>query len=291
MIYDLGSDGIHRPSSPVLHRETEYKESGFATLWAMQERHFWYRGRHRFLLAALDRFQPRGGPLPAGVDLGGGVGGWLRYLTDRRADRYAQLALADSSETALRMAGSVLPANVARYQIDLMHLGWEEQWDCAFLLDVIEHLPDDVQAMRQAAQALRPGGYLFVTTPALKQFWSYNDEVARHLRRYSRQDYAHLARAAGLELCDARYFMFLLSPLYWLARKGRRVEGMSEAQKAALSDQSHQVPSAPVNGVLSAIFALETPLGHSLRFPWGTSILGVFRKKEKTTVLQPIGPI
>jgi hypothetical protein len=38
----------------------------------MQERHFWYRGRHRFLLHALDRQRPVGsGPLSA-VDLGGG---------------------------------------------------------------------------------------------------------------------------------------------------------------------------------------------------------------------------
>lgn len=279
MIYDLRSDGIYRSSTPVLHRETEYKESGFATLRTMQEQHFWYRGRHRFLLAALDRFQPGGGALSAGVDLGGGIGGWLRYLIDRRPGRYAHLALADSSEIALRMAGNVLPHSVERYQIDLMHLGWNDQWDCAFLLDVIEHLPDDVEAIRQAAQALKPGGYLFVTTPALHQLWSYNDEVARHLRRYSRQDYAHLARAAGLDLCDARYFMFLLSPLYWLARRGKKTDGMSEEEKAALSEEAHQVPFGPVNAMLSSIFALETPLGHKLRFPWGTSILGVFRKK------------
>jgi hypothetical protein len=29
---------------------------------------------------------------------------------------------------------------------------------------------------------------------------------------------------------------------------------------------------------LAAVFAAETPLGHFLRFPWGTSVLGVFRK-------------
>lgn len=81
------------------------------------------------------------------------------------------------SETAFRMAGAVLPVGVARDQIDLMNLGWEAQWDCAFLLDVIEPLPDDVQAMRQAAQALEPGGLLVVTTAALQQFWSYNDDL------------------------------------------------------------------------------------------------------------------
>jgi SAM-dependent methyltransferase len=273
------SDSFHRPEIPVQHRDEEYDQSGFDTLWAMQKRHFWYRGRHRFLLAALDRFQPHDAASWAGVDLGGGVGGWVRYLAERRAKRFSRLALADSSEKALCMADATLPAGVERYQTDLMNLGWQSQWDCAFLLDVIEHLPDDVEAIRQAAQALKSGGYLFVTTPALKQFWSYNDEVASHLRRYNRQDYAHLAQAADLELCDARYFMFFLSPLYWLTRRGKKVDGMSEEEKTALSEQAHQVPFGPANSLLYSIFALETPLGHKLRFPWGTSILGVFRKK------------
>lgn len=278
MDYTLSSDGIHRPSVRVPHRDNEYAESGFETLWAMQERHFWYRGRHRFLLAALDRFQSRGGPRRSAVDLGGGVGGWVRYLSDRRPAQFSPLALADSSEIALRMAGAVLPSGVERYQIDLMNLGWDEQWDVAFLLDVIEHLPDDAEAMRQAARALKPGGYLFVTTPALREFWSYNDDLVHHLRRYNRKDFTELAAPAGLELCDARYFMFLLSPLYWLARQRPGVHDMSEDQKRQLLQNTHKIPGAPVNLALTAAFGAETPLGHWLRFPWGTSILGVFRK-------------
>lgn len=274
----MQTDGIHRPSTPVQHRDGEYDPAGFATLWAMQARHFWYRGRHRFLLAALDRWlTPDSGPRAA-VDLGGGVGGWVRYLAGRRPEGFCPLALADSSEIALQLAGTVLPAGVVRYQVDLMNLGWREQWDVAFLLDVIEHLPDDAGALRQAARALKPGGLLFVTTPAFQQFWSYNDDPAHHLRRYTRRDFAVLAKRTGLELCDARYFMFLLSPLYWLARRRGGIAGMTTAEKQALLARSHRVPTAPFNLALTAVFAAETPLGHWLRFPWGTSLLGVFRR-------------
>ncbi len=276
--YAFADDGIFEPSTPVRHRDDEYPEDGFAALWAMQERHFWYRGRHRFLLHALDRYRPaNAGPLST-LDLGGGVGGWVRYLADRRPGQYRPLALADSSRTALRMAGGVLPEGVERYRIDLMNLGWHDHWDIAFLLDVIEHLPDDVEALRQARDALKPGGLLFVTTPAFQQFWSYNDDLAHHLRRYTRADFARLGEQADLILCDARYFMFLLSPLYWLARQRRGIDGMSEMDKTALLHKTHQVPPTAMNLPLTAVFAAETPLGHWLRFPWGTSVLGVFRK-------------
>lgn len=73
--------------------------------------------------------------------------------------------------------------------------------------------------------------------------------------------------------------MFFLSPLYLLSRTKPRLAALTTEQKKKLFFKQHQVPPAPVNSTLNAIFAAETPLGHWLRFPWGTSILGVFKKK------------
>ena len=271
-------NGIHLPIIPVKHRNEEYGEGGFEILRDMQERHFWYRGRHRFLMEAVNRYLPKLGQPFSAIDLGGGVGGWVRYLAHHRPEGFNPLALADSSMVALTLAASVLPDNVQRYQIDLMQLQMREQWDAAFLLDVIEHLPDDLQALVQAREALKPGGYLFVTTPAFPQFWSYNDDMGNHLRRYRRGDLSRLAQQSGFKICDSRYFMFLLSPLYVISRMRRGLATLTPAQKRELIIKQHQVPPAPVNSMLSAIFAAETPLGHWLRFPWGTSILGVFKK-------------
>jgi SAM-dependent methyltransferase len=276
--YTQSPDGIYRRNTPVQHRDEEYDELGFEILFNMQERHFWYLGRHRFLLATVDRFM--GGKFGSfsAVDLGGGVGGWLRYLFDHRKEKFQTTALADSSEIALKLAKNVLPSNTKSYQIDLMNLGWEGEWDCAFMLDVIEHIPDDLRAVQQAANALKPGGYLFITAPALMKFWSYNDELGQHLRRYDRRDFKKLAMQTGLELCDVRYFMFFLSPLYWFSRKAISMTGMSDEQKKKLVANAHRIPMAPINKLLTAIFCLETPVGHWVPFPWGTSVIGVFRK-------------
>jgi len=274
----MARDGIHMPPVPVHHRDEDYEEAGFKTLLDMQHRDFWYRGRHRFLLAGVDRFLSKSGNRNDVIDLGGGVGGWLLYLAQHRKDGLGQIALADSSLEALKLAGPVLPPEAQRYQIDLMQLHMREQWDAVFLLDVIEHLPDDLQALRQARDALKPGGFLFVTTPAFPQFWSYNDDMAHHLRRYRRADFVRLARESGLTLCDSRYFMFFLSPAYWLSRMKPSFVTMSSAQKKELILKQHQVPASLINGLLSCIFAAETPLGHHVRFPWGTSILAVLQK-------------
>ncbi len=38
-------------------------------------------------------------------------------------------------------------------------------WDIAFMLDVIEYIPDGILTRRQAAKALTPGGLLALVAP------------------------------------------------------------------------------------------------------------------------------
>lgn len=274
-------EGIWRGPRPVIHREEDYHSNFFPILAEMEQRHFWYRGRYRFLLWSVKKYLRivSGSPLRI-IDLGGGCGGWIRRLAEAISDRQMELAVGDSSLRALELARLQAPPEVRLYHVDCMDLGWQNRWDAIFLLDVLEHLPDDLAALEQIRQALRPGGLLWITVPALQQFWSYNDELAQHRRRYNRADFARLAELAELTLLDARYFMFLLSPLVWVSRlliRPRR--GILSATKAAeLLQQTHRIPHPVLNTTLTAIAAAETPLGHWIRFPWGTSLLGIFQK-------------
>jgi SAM-dependent methyltransferase len=262
----------------VLHRDDEYDPSGFAILKDMQERHFWYRGRHRFLLESVHRHLDGASALRV-VDLGGGCGGWIAYLAARKRFPTAELALADSSRDALALAAGVLPAETGTFQVDLLNLPWTDRWDVAFLLDVLEHIPAHEEALRQVYKALVPGGLLFVTTPALRAFWSWNDEAAHHLRRYSKADFKQLSAQSGFRLLDSRYFMFFLSPLLLatrlITRPGR---AMTQEQVKELIRKMHRVPSPVLNAALGLIFRSETPLGHYLPFPWGASVLAVLQK-------------
>ncbi len=281
--YRQNSQGIFQPQEAVVHRDDEYDPAGFDVLWDMQRSHFWYHGRHRFLHHEVRRRLGGRAGLCA-VDLGGGCGGWVNYLINHEPELFQQAALADSSLAALERAGELLPATIQRFQVDLLKLGWEEVWDAAFLLDVLEHLPDDGLALREAGRAVKPGGHVFVTMPALNFFWSYNDEVAHHQRRYSKSDLARLAEAAGLRLISARYFMFFLSPLLWLSRLRPGMARLGSEEKARLAARAHRVPGRLTNAVLSGVFGAETPVGHVLPFPWGTSILGVFQKPGRPIV-------
>ena len=286
--YTAGRDGIWTPPVPPSHRDADYDPGGFETLRAMQERHFWYRGRHRFIFHFTRRILDgpgRGGHTPAAVDgvdavdLGGGCGGWVRYLAARAGNGLRELALADSSPRALALAAGVVPPASRRYLIDLLNLQWADRWDLAFLLDVLEHIDEDEAVLRQIGQALRPGGHLVVATPAIERFRSSLDDMTHHVRRYSRRDFARLASRTGLELIASRYFMFFLSPLVWLTRvNGPDPAAMTPDAIRQYVDRSSRIPAAPVNAALAAVFAAETPLGAWCPFPWGTSVLAVLRR-------------
>jgi SAM-dependent methyltransferase len=271
------------PSTEVNHRDHEYDSRLHVLLQGMQERHFWYRGRHRFLLEAVHRQTGRAineGGARHVVDLGGGCGGWLGYLLDGKRFDVGDVVLADSSASALAMAAKCLPPDVERRQVDLMDLPWSHRWDLAFLLDVLEHLPDQEAILTQIRDALAPGGLLFVTVPALRCFWTWNDDVCRHLRRYCRRDFVRLASDCGFELLDSRYFMFILSPLLVASRfaTGATTRLKSDEQRREQALRMHSNPHPIVNGALTAMFAAETPLGHIVRFPWGTSLMAVLRR-------------
>jgi 2-polyprenyl-3-methyl-5-hydroxy-6-metoxy-1,4-benzoquinol methylase len=268
----------------VSHRDVDYNPSGFASMRAMQATHFWYRGRHRFILRfarQLARELGEHGRRPHAVDLGGGCGGWVSYLSAHAGDAFAEVALADSSPTALMLAADAIPTTSPRYHIDLLNLQWSERWDIAFLLDVLEHIDDDETVVRHIASALRPGGVLVIATPALEAFRSEVDNMTHHVRRYARADFARLARAASLDLVLTRYFMFFLSPLMWLARRNApTAASMTPADVRRYLDRSDRVPAAPINETLAAIFAAETPLGALVPFPWGTSVLAILRRPQ-----------
>ncbi len=275
------ADGVLLLDEPPEHRDLEYDSEGFDVLREMQARHFWYQGRHRFILHALKRWLPPAkGESRRGIDLGGGCGGWIAYLKGHASARFDELALADSSVRALTMAAEVVGAGVKRFQVDLLNLPWNERWDVAFLLDVLEHIPQDVECLKQVRRALRPGGLLFVTTPALQCFWTYNDDAAHHVRRYSRRDFRELAIKSGFELIAARYFMFFLSPALVLSRlKAPDLARMTREQILDHQRRTHAVPSRPVNQACRFIFSCESPLGIWLPFPWGTSILAVLEAR------------
>ena len=81
-----------------------------------------------------------------------------------------------------------------------------EKFDTVIALNVIEHITDDLLAIRNAKALLKNKGKLIILVPAGQ--WLYNsiDRELGHYRRYSKSGLINLMETAGLEVFECTYF-------------------------------------------------------------------------------------
>ena len=91
--------------------------------------------------------------------------------------------------------------------------------------EVLEHIDDDVGALRELTRVLRPGGTFAATVPAPlpeRICWAISDEYhapkaeGGHVRIYGRRELAQRMEDAGLEVTHSHRSHSLHSPYWWL---------------------------------------------------------------------------
>jgi len=80
--------------------------------------------------------------------------------------------------------------------------------DTVVAMNVLEHIEDDVAALRQARAALSDGGRLIVQVPAHEALFSGVDRRLGHHRRYSEASLRAALEAAGFEVENLQWFNF-----------------------------------------------------------------------------------
>ena len=138
-------------------------------------------------------------------------------------------------------------------------------YDLIAVLDVVEHIEDDVAALAAMRACLAPGGKILIAVPAHAWMWSAHDVVNHHHRRYSKASLGTAIRAAGLRPRKLGYFNSLLFPLAAAARVAGKLTGRED------SDDSP--PPAPVNRLFEGIFRLERHLVGRVPMTPGVSIV------------------
>jgi glycosyltransferase involved in cell wall biosynthesis/phospholipid N-methyltransferase len=89
-------------------------------------------------------------------------------------------------------------------------------FDTVICLNVIEHVDDDVGALRNIRDVLAPRGKAIILVPQGPELMGTLDEVLGHKRRYTRETLAKLAHDAGFEIRELVLFNRLGRPAWWL---------------------------------------------------------------------------
>lgn len=230
------------------------------------ERHWWWRARERVILAALERHRPAGG-WKAVLDVGCGDGLFFDALA-----RLDGVTLVEGIEPADAL---VSPNGPHRAQIHVAPFDASfdtgRRYSLVLMLDVLEHLPDPVAALRHAVSLLEPDGVFIATVPAFMALWTRHDELNHHFTRYDKGSFAALARDAGLKIAESRYFFRWTAGAKLLTRVAEAVVPGAPAAPV--------VPSTAVNRALYALSRGEERLLGAATFPFGSSLLVVGGRK------------
>lgn len=90
--------------------------------------------------------------------------------------------------------------------------------DVILLMDVLEHVDDDVGLLASYASRAKPGTDVLITVPAFAFLWSAHDVYLEHKRRYTLAGLRQTVRAAGLAEVSAHYYFASIFPAALIVR-------------------------------------------------------------------------
>jgi trans-aconitate methyltransferase len=172
--------------------------------------HWYYRAKQAALLRTVSDI----GAVDV-LDVGAGSGYFSRALLDRTTMTGAVCVdpgyPADSQES---VAGKPL---AFRRNIDSSQAG------LVLMMDVIEHVPDDVALISEYVAKVPPGTHFVVTVPAFMWLWSGHDVFLEHYRRYTLKQLETALTAAGLTVEHGHYFYGAVLPLVAAVRMAKKL--------------------------------------------------------------------
>jgi SAM-dependent methyltransferase len=227
--------------------------------------HWWFVARRKLLKSILSSINVPVNCLT--LDIGCGAGSNLRALVS--AGLYAigldrsiyALTLVRSKEGFPLLAGDLNKLPIRPKSVGLI-----------VAMDVLEHLDNDVNGIREFSQTLKKGGILILTVPAFRFLWGIQDVVTGHKRRYSRKEISEKLRQEGVEILRASYFNFFLFFPILFARRMIRLLGLR-------IESENEINSPFINFLFKVIFSLEPYLLKYFSFPFGVSIFCIARKR------------
>ena len=228
------------------------------------------RLRQPFIEAALRRVRPR-----SILEVGAGQG-----ATGARLARHAPYVGVEPDLSSAAVAASRLArVDNADFRMGgIERVAADERFGLLCAFEVLEHIDDDVAALRRWLDHLEPDGHVLVSVPAHAKRFGASDEAVGHFRRYDAVDIERLFDEVGCEIVMRRAYGagggHLLETVrnVIISRRGGNVDRAAAAEvKSAGSGRLFQ----PTSRVAGAVTALVAAPMHVVQRPFAAGQVGV----------------
>lgn len=152
-----------------------------------------------------------------GTEIGAGIGTYSQYLRPRFTSFDAvEPSPAQRASLEQQFAGDdavrIFSSTIQDYRTET----GDASRDSICMVNVLEHIEDDADALRSLHAILKDGGHLCVFVPALPFLYSKLDRIFGHHRRYVKRELTDKMTEAGFDVVSCKYMDILGVPAWGL---------------------------------------------------------------------------
>lgn len=220
------------------------------------------------------------GPISSILEIGCGQGA----VGVRLAHRAPYLGV-EPDDASYAVAAERVAALAGRARVmhgDSSLVDRDEQFDLVCAFEVLEHIEDDVAALKEWSAYIKPGGYLMLSVPAWQDRFSAMDKMVGHFRRYDPDAMFSVLTEAGFTAPQIQLYGF---PLGFALEAARNRVAERKADQAPESIAERTSGSGrlfqPKGGASGAVTKLATAPFRILQRPFsskGTGLVALARR-------------
>lgn len=252
--------------APELAGQSEgFKVDFFENLALSESNNFWFISRNKLIIWALKKYFPGFENM---LEIGCGTGFVLSAV--EKEFPIPSFVGSDIFAEGLKHAAKRIK-RAELLQMDCRKIPYVEEFDVIGAFDVIEHVEEDREALKQIHRAVRPGGGIIITVPQHKFLWSKIDEYSCHFRRYSSTELRSKVEGAGFKIIRITSFVSLLFPFMLASRLKTRSSEYNPEDEFKINNV--------INRLFTKVLSLEQRFVQmGVNMPVGGSLLLIAKK-------------
>ena len=260
-------DGFISYAPELAKTDSGFKSEYYENDAHLESSHFWFRARRELIVSTLRDYCPA---FCSFLEVGCGTGNILGKIATEFP--ISRLYGSEILTSGLHFASARLPS-IEFIQMDARNIPFINEFDVIGSFDVLEHIKEDEQVLRQIYKALRTDGVVLLTVPQHMWLWSAVDEYSCHVRRYSANELHQKLEDAGFIILRSTSFVSTLLPALILSR-------LLYKKVSDKADDRAELRIAPwLNALFYKLLSTEmTIIKRNYDFPIGGSRFVVARK-------------
>jgi SAM-dependent methyltransferase len=188
------------------------------------------------------------------------VGSGLGHFSEQFSGRIDYLIVSDNDPYCI---GQLTERYSGRDDVEVLELALpgevkaRRKVDTVVMINVLEHIAEDAQALRDLAACVEPGGRIVIWVPGYMQLYGEFDSIVGHVTRYTPRTLRKAVESAGLtvEVCKP---VNLIGGIAWWLSVRRFGVGHVNPRLASVYD----IAVVPVTRVLERFF--HPPFGQTI---------------------------